>query len=159
MKSFGMAVAVFVFSFLHACSTAPKTVPATPPKGLFVLMTDPDGKVGEIVVSNEGGSQILAKPAHATEVKGAHVAPTVPLPMEENKIAGIFKPVLVRIPMGAPGQRIFLSPVVPLITLGGNFSLLTLFKYWREEQKVKTRTREIALTQDFTIRCLTSLIG
>ena len=52
----------------------------------------------------------------------------------------------------------FLSPVVPLIALGGNFSFLTLFKYWREEKKVKARTREIALTQDFTIQCLTSLI-
>jgi outer membrane protein OmpA-like peptidoglycan-associated protein len=98
MKSFGMALAVFLFFFLNACSTAPKTVPAAPPKGLFVLMTDPDGKVGEIVVSNEGGSQILAKPAHATKVKGPHVAPTVPLLMEENKIAGIFGAALAAQP-------------------------------------------------------------
>jgi len=48
-------------------------------------------------------------------------------------------------------KGIFLSPLIPLISLAGNFSLLTLCKYWREERKARARTREIARIQDFTI--------
>jgi adenylate cyclase len=52
---------------------------------------------------------------------------------------------------------IFISPVVPLIALGSNFSFVTLLKYWREEREKKARSKELMLTQDFTIRCLASL--
>jgi outer membrane protein OmpA-like peptidoglycan-associated protein len=111
MKSFRVALAVsgFLF-FLNACSTTPKTAPtatptATPtttptatPKNLFVLMPDPDGRVGEIVVANKGGSQIVAKPRHATEVEDANVAPTAPFLLEESKIAEIFGAALAAQP-------------------------------------------------------------
>ncbi|KAF0157930.1 MAG: metal dependent phosphohydrolase [Syntrophaceae bacterium] len=52
---------------------------------------------------------------------------------------------------------IFISPVVPLIALGSNFSFVTLLKYWREEREKRARAKELMLTQDFTIRCLASL--
>jgi adenylate cyclase len=56
------------------------------------------------------------------------------------------------------GSRgIFLSPLFPLVTLGCNFSLLTFIKYWREEQTVKTRNRELVVMQNFTIQCLAAL--
>ena len=55
-------------------------------------------------------------------------------------------------------EGIFLSPLIPLITLGGNFSLLTLIKYWLEEKETKARKKELATTHDFTIRCLASVI-
>jgi len=61
-------------------------------------MPDPDGKVGEIVVSNKEGSQILAKPRHATEVKDANAAPTAPFLLEESKIAEIFGAALAAQP-------------------------------------------------------------
>jgi adenylate cyclase len=54
-------------------------------------------------------------------------------------------------------KGIFISPLYPLVTLGGNFSLLTFFKYWREEQTVKTRNRELVAMQNFTIQCLAAL--
>jgi len=54
-------------------------------------------------------------------------------------------------------KGIFISSLVPLITLAANFSILNLLKYWQEEQKVKARTRELASTQEFTIQCLASL--
>jgi len=54
-------------------------------------------------------------------------------------------------------KGIFLSSLIPLVTLGGNFTFLTLLKYWREERKVRDRTKELALTQDFTIVCLAAL--
>ena len=54
-------------------------------------------------------------------------------------------------------KGIFISSLVPVIALASNFSFLTLLKYWQEEQKVKTRTKELASTQEFTIQCLASL--
>ncbi|MBI5605293.1 MAG: CHASE2 domain-containing protein [Deltaproteobacteria bacterium] len=54
-------------------------------------------------------------------------------------------------------KGLFFSCLFPLMVLGGNFSFLTLLKYRREEQKVRDRTRELLLTQDFTILCLASL--
>jgi CHASE2 domain-containing sensor protein len=52
---------------------------------------------------------------------------------------------------------IFLSPLLPLITMGGNFGLLVLLKYRHEEQLAEARTKELLRVQDFTILCLTSL--
>jgi len=52
---------------------------------------------------------------------------------------------------------IFLSPLFPLITMGCDFSILVLLKYWREEKKARARAKELLVIQDFTIRCLTSL--
>jgi len=54
-------------------------------------------------------------------------------------------------------RGIFLSPLIPIIALAGNFALLTLLKYWQEERKAKARARDILRTQDFTILCLASL--
>jgi response regulator RpfG family c-di-GMP phosphodiesterase len=51
----------------------------------------------------------------------------------------------------------FLSPLIPIVALGGNFALLTLVKYWQEETKAKARARDLIRTQDFTILCLASL--
>lgn len=54
-------------------------------------------------------------------------------------------------------QGVFVSPVIPLIALASNFTLITLLKYWREEREKRARAKELLLTQDFTIRCLASL--
>jgi adenylate cyclase len=54
-------------------------------------------------------------------------------------------------------KGIFISPLLPLVTFGGNFSLLTFIKYWREEQTVKSRNRDLVAMQNFTIQCLAAL--
>ena len=55
-------------------------------------------------------------------------------------------------------EGIFFSPIIPLITLGGNFSFLTLLKYRLEEKEANARKKELALTQNFTIQVLSSVI-
>jgi putative two-component system response regulator len=55
-------------------------------------------------------------------------------------------------------QGVFLSPVLPLMSLGVNFSLLTFLKFWREEQRAREQTRELALVQEATIESLSSLV-
>jgi adenylate cyclase len=52
---------------------------------------------------------------------------------------------------------IFISPVLPLIVLACNFSLITFFRFWQEEQRVKERTRELAMVQEATIESMSSL--
>ena len=54
-------------------------------------------------------------------------------------------------------KGIDLSPFFPLVTIGILYSLLTVLKYWREENSLKKRTRELAQAQDFTILCLAAL--
>jgi outer membrane protein OmpA-like peptidoglycan-associated protein len=85
---------VLVFSvlliFLNACST--------PHKNLFVLIPDPDGKLGEIIITNKGGSEVIARPGYATEVKVANVAPSVPFPLGESQINEIFGAALAAQP-------------------------------------------------------------
>ncbi len=52
---------------------------------------------------------------------------------------------------------LFWSPLWPTLTLAANFSLLNLLRFWREEQLVKQRTRQLATTQQATIISLASL--
>src|SRR5512139_3132719 len=54
-------------------------------------------------------------------------------------------------------QGIFISPVLPLIVLVCNFSILTFFRFWQEEQRVKERTLELAMVQEATIESMSSL--
>jgi adenylate cyclase len=54
-------------------------------------------------------------------------------------------------------EGIFISPILPLIVLVCNFSLLTFFRFWQEEQRVKERTRELAMVQEATIESMSSL--
>lgn len=52
---------------------------------------------------------------------------------------------------------LFLSPVVPLLVLGGNTAVLSLFKYGTESRKLLFRTRELVEAQDATIMSMTIL--
>jgi adenylate cyclase len=54
-------------------------------------------------------------------------------------------------------EGIFISPVLPLIVLACNFSILTFIRFWQEEQRVKERTRELAMVQEATIESMSSL--
>jgi len=54
-------------------------------------------------------------------------------------------------------EGIFLSPVLPLLILVCNYTLITLIKFWREEQRTRERTRELARVQEATIESMSSL--
>jgi len=55
------------------------------------------------------------------------------------------------------GENIFISPVLPVMVLGCNFSLITFLKFWHEEQRARERTRELAMVQEATIESMSSL--
>jgi outer membrane protein OmpA-like peptidoglycan-associated protein len=86
----GVLVCSMLLVLLTACSTTTKNQ--------FVLMPDPDGKVGEIVVTNKGGSQVLSKPFQSTQVTDPNTAPSPPTVLEEGQIKEIFGAALAAQP-------------------------------------------------------------
>lgn len=52
---------------------------------------------------------------------------------------------------------IFLNPFYAILIVVVNFVFLSLFKYWREERKVKNRTRDLLLAQDTTLLSMAAL--
>jgi outer membrane protein OmpA-like peptidoglycan-associated protein len=89
----GVFVCSILIVLLTACSTAPPTS-----KNSFVLMPDADGKVGAIVITNKGGSQVLSKPFQQTETTDPNTAPSQPTVLEEGKVKEIFSDALAAQP-------------------------------------------------------------
>ena len=54
-------------------------------------------------------------------------------------------------------KGIFLNPLFAILIVVINFSLLSLFKYWREEIKTRKHDRDLILAQDTTILSMTAL--
>jgi outer membrane protein OmpA-like peptidoglycan-associated protein len=80
-------------------TTAPPPVTtAPPPKSMVVLLSDPDGKTGEVVVANKGGSQVLTQSGHATEIEDATAAPSTPVQLDDSQITKTFGPALAAMP-------------------------------------------------------------
>ena len=76
------------FSLLTGCVTRQAK------RDLVVLLPDPDGKVGAIRVTTNGGSQILDKPGYAIEVEDLNKPPIVPQRLNESEIKDVFGPTL-----------------------------------------------------------------
>lgn len=109
MKRLNMTIIVLIgISLTVGC--------ATEPKNLFVLLPSPDGHIGEIVVSKQGGEQRLNKAYQATGLNKSDESLSVPVVMEEQKVSKIFQPALTSQPP---------IPVVFLLYFGANSSNLT----------------------------------
>jgi outer membrane protein OmpA-like peptidoglycan-associated protein len=85
---------VVAFLVRGCAAHRPVPQPAAPaakdPDNVFVLLADPDGHVGRIIVSNSQGSQELNQPMTATQVAGAGQAPSAPSQMDQSQITRIF---------------------------------------------------------------------
>ncbi len=69
------------------------------PKNIFVLIPDAeDGRVGEILISNEAGEQVITTPGTAVSVSDAQTAPDKPKPIDSEGIKSIFKDALSAVP-------------------------------------------------------------
>jgi outer membrane protein OmpA-like peptidoglycan-associated protein len=67
-------------------------------RNLVVLLPEPGGTTGQILVSNQGGSQVLQEPNMATTILSAQSAPKKPEPMGEQEIQETFGEALVALP-------------------------------------------------------------
>lgn len=92
MKSFRAVMILFVFCLLFIVGCAPA-------KNLFVLVPDPDGAVGSIIVSNPAGSQIIDQPFQAVAVRDARTVPSPPQRLQKEEIEKIFGAALKAQPL------------------------------------------------------------
>jgi len=65
---------------------------------VVVLLPQPDGTTGKLVVSNQGGSQVLQQPNQATGIHSAVSAPKKPEQMDEQKFQEIFGDTVKALP-------------------------------------------------------------
>ncbi len=79
---------IYLFCLVSCSTTAPNA--STTPKDRIILMPDLNGKAGEVIVSNRGGSQVLSKPFQQTQVTDLNTAPSMPTVLEEARIKEIF---------------------------------------------------------------------
>jgi len=59
-------------------------------QNFFVLLPDPDGQVGQIAVSNQGGTQVLKEARQAVRVKSLDKSPEPPFLMGEKQVKELF---------------------------------------------------------------------
>ncbi len=90
MKTSGIVLlCLTVLICLAACSRDRCTV---------VLLPEPDGKTGQLLVSNQGGSQLLEEPNLATSIQSAETAPATPHLMDDREISTVFGNALSALP-------------------------------------------------------------
>jgi len=63
-------------------------------RDMIVLLPDPDGKVGTITVTTNGGSQVVDKAGYVIEIEEINKAPDAPKPVNENEMNEVFRAAL-----------------------------------------------------------------
>ncbi len=64
----------------------------------IILIPDPDGHVGEIMVTTQAGTQTMNQPYMAIEVQGTHSVPTAPKTVDRDQLNETFSSALVAQP-------------------------------------------------------------
>jgi len=72
---FAVAALLFAFSFTGCAK-----------KTTFVLLPNPDGRVGELAVTTHKGTRIVSRADHATQVSSAQELPSQPEKMDQETI-------------------------------------------------------------------------
>ncbi len=75
--------------FLTSCSST---------RSLVVLLPDSDGKIGQVEVTTDKGSQKITQAYYSVQTGAGYDAPSAPAPMEEKKIMEVFGPALTAQP-------------------------------------------------------------
>lgn len=100
MKTLLALISTVALVSLLSCATEKKVViPKEKPKDIVVLVADDDGKVGKVVVSNEGGEKNLEKANTAVEIKDVKTAPSAPREMDSKEIQSLFGDAIKAKPM------------------------------------------------------------
>lgn len=67
-------------------------------KSMVVLVPDPDGHVGQVVVANEGGQQIMTEANQAVLVSGRKNPPSAPTSLSSEEVRATFAEALAAQP-------------------------------------------------------------
>jgi len=89
-----MAMKVVIISLSAALMLA-----ACGPTTQVILLPNPDGTVGSVVVYNEKGAQTLDKPWQSTETSTLTQSPSTPKIIEEKQVKAIFQQTLEAEPL------------------------------------------------------------
>ena len=89
-----LAAGFGILLLVSACAT---TRLPPPSRDVIVLLPDPEGKTGAILVSGAGDERLLSKPRQAVEVS-AGAAPGKPYVMPEDEVRDLFGPALDALP-------------------------------------------------------------
>ncbi len=85
-----LLIGLIFFSLLTGCAKHHEVKKETVRRDTIVLLPDPDGKVGTITVTTDGGAQVVNQPGYAIEIQDSHHAPIAPKPLNENEIKEVF---------------------------------------------------------------------
>ncbi|PIE35743.1 hypothetical protein CSA56_02930 [candidate division KSB3 bacterium] len=85
------------------------------PKSVIVLIPDAEGEVGEILVSNEGGSQQASQAQEAIYVRDVTTPPDAPVILDQEEIKKRFKEVLEIEPEPPAEYRLFFRDSTTLV--------------------------------------------
>jgi outer membrane protein OmpA-like peptidoglycan-associated protein len=102
--------------FLLICSVFFLTICACGSKSTVVLIPDPDGYVGKLEVSNQGGTQTLDEANQAVAVKNKTTAPATPKKLNQSEINATFSEVLAARPMPPAKFILYFLPDSNLLT-------------------------------------------
>lgn len=80
----GLLLGWFFLSLLAGCATHQAK------RDTIVLLPDPDGKVGTIIVTTNGGSHVIDQAGYAIEIEEMSKKPVAPRPLNENEINELF---------------------------------------------------------------------
>lgn len=84
-----VSLALFVILLLTSCVSH---------KNYVVLLPNPDGTVGEIVVANKGGTQVIKQANFVSNADSFETEPTVPVRIAEEKVQEVFGKSLDALP-------------------------------------------------------------
>jgi outer membrane protein OmpA-like peptidoglycan-associated protein len=90
-------VTLLMLPVLAGCAT-PKPTAAPPKEHVFVLLPSSADKLGQITVSNPGGTQVLDQPYEATTVEAAAQGPRAPFSMAPADVQRVFGEALAAEP-------------------------------------------------------------
>ena len=98
-----LAAGIALFFTLSACRKQRAQAPPTPPpppavNNVFVLLPEPEGSAGRIVVTNTAGARELSQPYQAVRVERADTAPGAPFTLDPDAVRRLFGPALDALP-------------------------------------------------------------
>ena len=95
----GSLVSEALFLMLLASCATP-VPPPVPKQSMFLVIPDPEGKVGQITVTNRTGTQVVDQHHQASTVQSADDAPSLPSTLDDTEIKRIFGEALAAQPAG-----------------------------------------------------------
>lgn len=89
---------------------------ACAPKTRVVLLPDPDGNVGRLEVTNQGGTRVVDQANHSVEVSSAEIRPQAPKAMSRETIDSVFGKALAAEPLPPARFLLYFEKGTSLLT-------------------------------------------